>query len=67
MYDEKDRYRNINFLGNILPVVQTYKASYFNAVQTEVDMDIHLCKKEKTNTKLLEAILVNDFGSNDFL
>lgn len=47
MYDEKDRYRNINFLGNILPVVQTYKASYFNAVQTEVDMDIHLCKKRE--------------------
>lgn len=25
-----------------------------------------LCRKEKTNTKLLEAILVNNFGSNDF-
>lgn len=23
-----------------------------------------LCRKEKTNTKLLEAILVNNFGSN---
>lgn len=25
-----------------------------------------LCRKEKTNTKLSEAILVNNFGSNDF-
>lgn len=42
MYGEKDRYGDINFLGNILPVVQTYKASYFNAGQTEVDMDLML-------------------------
>lgn len=29
--------------------------------------DHQLCRKEKTNTKLLEAILVNNFGSNDIL
>lgn len=30
-------------------------------------IDHQLCRKEKTNTKLLEAILVNNFGSNDIL
>lgn len=29
-------------------------------------IDHQLCRKEKTNTKLLEAILVNNFGSNEF-
>lgn len=27
-------------------------------------IDHQLCRKEKINTKLLEAILVNNFGSN---
>lgn len=31
-----------------------------------IAIDHQLCRKEKTNTKLLEAILVNNFGSNDF-
>lgn len=31
-----------------------------------IEIDHQLCRKEKTNTKLLEAILVNNFGSNDF-
>lgn len=32
-----------------------------------IAIDHQLCRKEKTNTKLLEAILVNNFGSNEFL
>lgn len=32
-----------------------------------IAIDHQLCRKEKTNTKLLEAILVNNFGSNDIL
>ena len=31
-----------------------------------IAIDHQLCRKEKTNTKLLEAILVNNFGSNKF-
>lgn len=31
-----------------------------------IEIDHPLCKKEKTNTKLLEAILVNNFDSNEF-
>lgn len=31
-----------------------------------IAIDHQLCRKEKTNTKLFEAILVNNFGSNDF-
>lgn len=31
-----------------------------------IAIDHQLCIKKKTNTKLLEAILVNNFGSNDF-
>ena len=31
-----------------------------------IAIDHPLCRKKKTNTKLLEAILVNNFGSNDF-
>lgn len=31
-----------------------------------IAIDHPLCKKEKTNTKLLEAILVNNFSSNEF-
>ena len=31
-----------------------------------IAIDHQLCRKEKTNTKLLEAILVNNFGSNEF-
>lgn len=30
-----------------------------------IAIDHQLCRKEKTNTKLLEAILVNDFGRNE--
>lgn len=33
----------------------------------KIAIDHQLCRKEKTNTKLLEAILVNNFGSNDIL
>lgn len=32
----------------------------------KIAIDHHLCREEKTNTKLLEAILVNNFGSNEF-
>ncbi len=32
-----------------------------------IEIDHQLCRKEKTNTKLLEEILVNNFGSNEFL
>lgn len=32
-----------------------------------IAIDHQLCRKEKTNTKLLEAIIVNNFGSNDIL
>lgn len=31
-----------------------------------IAIDHQLCRKEKTNTKLLEAILVNNFGSDEF-
>lgn len=31
-----------------------------------IAIDHHLCRKEKTNTKLLEAILINNFDNNDF-
>lgn len=31
-----------------------------------IAIDRQLYRKEKTNTKLLEAILINNFGSNDF-
>lgn len=31
-----------------------------------IAIDHQLCRKEKTNTKLLEAIIVNNFGSNEF-
>lgn len=31
-----------------------------------IAIDHQLCIKKKTNTKLLEAILINNFGSNDF-
>lgn len=31
-----------------------------------IEIDHQLCRKEKTNTKLLEAILVNNFSSNEF-
>lgn len=31
-----------------------------------IAIDHQLCRKEKTNTKLLESILVNNFGSNEF-
>lgn len=42
LYGNKERYISLDFLGSILPVIQTYKASYFNAGQTEVDMDLML-------------------------
>ena len=32
----------------------------------KIAIDHQLCREEKTNTKLLEAILVNNFGSNEF-
>lgn len=32
-----------------------------------IAIDHPLCRKEKTNTKLLKAILANNFGSNEFL
>ena len=31
-----------------------------------IAIDHQLCRKQKTNSKLLEAILVNTFGSNEF-
>lgn len=31
-----------------------------------IAIDHQLCRKEKNNTKLLEAILVNNFCSNEF-
>lgn len=31
-----------------------------------IAIDHQLCRKEKTNTKLFEAILINNFGSNEF-
>ena len=31
-----------------------------------ISIDHQLCRKEKTNTELLEEILVNNFGSNEF-
>lgn len=31
-----------------------------------IAIDHQLCRKKKTNTKLLEAILVNNFDSNEF-
>lgn len=31
-----------------------------------IAIDHQLCRKEKTNTKLLETILINNFGSNEF-
>lgn len=31
-----------------------------------IAIDHQLCRKEKTNTKLLEKIIVNNFGSNEF-
>lgn len=31
-----------------------------------IAIDHQLCRKEKTNTKLFEAILVNNFGSDEF-
>ena len=31
-----------------------------------IEIDHQLCRKEKTNTKLLETILVNNFSSNEF-
>lgn len=31
-----------------------------------IAIDHQLCRKEKTNTKLLESILVNNFGNNEF-
>lgn len=31
-----------------------------------VAIDHQLCRKEKTNTELLEKILVNNFGSDEF-
>lgn len=31
-----------------------------------IAIDHQLCRKKKTNTKLLEAISVNNFGSNEF-
>lgn len=30
-----------------------------------IAIDHQLCRKEKTNTKLLESILVNNFGRNE--
>lgn len=45
MYGNKERYLNLDFLGRILPVIQTYKAAYFNAGQSEVDMDLMLIVK----------------------
>ena len=32
---------------------------------SRIAIDHQLCRKEKTNTKLLEAILVNNFGRNE--
>lgn len=32
-----------------------------------IEIDHSLCRKQRTNTKLLEAILVNNFGSNEFI
>lgn len=34
--------------------------------ERRIAIDHQLCRKEKTNTKLLEAILINNFGSNEF-
>lgn len=31
-----------------------------------IAIDHQLCRKEKTNTKLLEVILVKNFGSDEF-
>ena len=31
-----------------------------------IEIDHPLCRKQKTNSKLLEAILVNNFYSNEF-
>lgn len=31
-----------------------------------IAIDHQLCRKEKTNTELLETIIVNNFGSNEF-
>ena len=31
-----------------------------------IAIDHQLCRKEKTNTELLEKIIVNNFGSNEF-
>lgn len=31
-----------------------------------IAIDHQLCRKEKTNTELLEKILVNNFGSSEF-
>ena len=31
-----------------------------------IAIDHQLCRKKKTNTKLLEEILVNNFGNNEF-
>ena len=31
-----------------------------------ISIDHQLCRKEKTNTELLEKIIVNNFGSNEF-
>lgn len=31
-----------------------------------IAIDHQLCRKEKTNTKLFEAIIVNNFGGNEF-
>lgn len=31
-----------------------------------IEIDHPLCRKQKTNSKLLEAILVNNFDSNEF-
>ena len=32
----------------------------------KIARDHQLCRKEKTNTDLLEKIIVNNFGSNEF-
>lgn len=42
LYGSKERYLNISFLENILPLVQTYKAVYFSVGPTEVDADLML-------------------------
>ena len=31
-----------------------------------IAIDHQLCRREKTNTELLEKIIVNNFGSNEF-